>query len=281
MWSQLLPTGHLCALFVRTKITFVTDGTCVFNTMPTWYHFCNYVSEVKKTSKQVTINRYRIMNSKLTKDMTDYCCHGSDTLQTACEKRGLNADDVLAKLDGKEVAAGGAPDFANWPLDLLLDYVLKKHHRNFHLHHEELMQLVSKVASVHGVRHPELLDVRDAAAASFEELDSHFAKEENILFPQLYEMYRAQEENRPAAPCHCGTIANPIRQMMLEHDATGEMWEHITELTHDFETPADGCTSYHLMNQQLRQFFFDLKEHISLENNLIFPGFLQMEQQGE
>ena len=35
------------------------------------------------------------------------------------------------------------------------------------------------------------------------------------------------------------------------------------------------------MNQQLRQFFFDLKEHISLENNLIFPGFLQMEQQGE
>ena len=121
------------------------------------------------------------------------------------------------------------------------------------------MQLVSKVASVHGVRHPELLDVRDAVAASFEELDSHFAKEENILFPQLYEMYHAQEEGRPAAPCHCGTIANPIRQMMLEHDATGEMWEH----------------------QQLRQFFLDLKEHISLENNLIFPGFLQMEQQGE
>ena len=241
------------------------------------------------------------MNSKLTKDMTvgsivaenfnraqtleqmgiDYCCHGSDTLQTACEKRGLNADDVLAKLDGKEAVAGGAPDFANWPLDLLLDYVLKKHHRNFHLHHEALMQLVSKVASVHGARHPELLDVRDAVAASFEELDSHFAKEENILFPQLYEMYHAQEEGRPAAPCHCGTIANPIRQMMLEHDATGEMWEHITELTHDFETPADGCTSYHLMNQQLRQFFLDLKEHISLENNLIFPGFLRMEQQGE
>ena len=50
----------------------------------------------------------------------DYCCHGSDTLQTACEKKGLNADDVLAKLNGKEVVAGGAPDFANWPLDLLL-----------------------------------------------------------------------------------------------------------------------------------------------------------------
>lgn len=33
------------------------------------------------------------------------------------------------------------------------------------------------------------------------------------------------------------------------------------------------------MNRELYQFFEDLKEHISLENNLIFPGFLKMEQQ--
>lgn len=76
-------------------------------------------------------------------------------------------------------------------------------------------------------------------------------------------------------------IAYPIRQMMLEHDTTGEAWQHITELTNNFTTPEDGCASYKLMNQQLRQFFLDLKEHISLENNLIFPGFLRMEGQGE
>lgn len=136
----------------------------------------------KKIAAQHNIDKQlkdTIMDSKLTKDMTvgsmvaedfnraktlerlgiDYCCHGSDTLETACEKQGLNADDVLAQLDGKEVQ-GGAPDFANWSLDLLLDYVLKKHHRNFHLHHQELMQLVEKVAKVHGSHHPELLDVR-------------------------------------------------------------------------------------------------------------------------
>lgn len=240
-----------------------------------------------------------IMNSKLTKDMTvgsmvaedfnraqvlerlgiDYCCHGSDTLETACQKKGLNADDVLDQLDGREVK-GNAPDFASWPLDLLVDYVLKVHHRNFHLHHEELMQLVDKVARVHGPHHPELLEVRQTVAESFEELDSHFAKEENVLFPQLYEIYQSHEEGRPAAPFHCGTISHPIRQMMLEHDQTGEMWQHISDLTHEFTTPADGCASYRLMSQQLKQFFLDLKEHISLENNLIFPGFIKMEEQG-
>jgi regulator of cell morphogenesis and NO signaling len=240
------------------------------------------------------------MNNTLTKDMTvgsmvaedfnraqlfermgiDYCCHGSDTLEEASKKAGLNADDVLAALEGKKEVKGGAPDFASWPLDLLVDYVLKKHHRKFHLRHDALMQLVNKVASVHGVHHPELLDVRDKVAESFEELDAHFAKEENILFPQLYDIYSAHEEGRQAAPFHCGSIAPPIRQMMLEHDTAGETWQQITELTHHFTTPADGCASYRLMNEQLHQFFHELKEHISLENNLIFPGFLRMEQQG-
>ena len=68
-----------------------------------------------------------------------------------------------------------------------------------------------------------------------------------------------------------------FRQMMLEHDTAGETWQHIADLTEDFTTPADGCASYRLMNRQLYQFFEDLKEHVSLENNLIFPGFLRME----
>ena len=207
----------------------------------------------------------------------DYCCHGSDTLETACKKQNINPDSVLNRLNRTQETEGGAPDFSAWPLDLLLDYVLQKHHRNFHLHHQELQQLIEKVASVHGKRHPELYKVRDAVVESFEELDSHFAKEEQVLFPHLYEMYNAQQEDREPAPFHCGSIAYPIRQMMLEHDTAGETWQHIADLTEDFTTPADGCASYRLMNRQLYQFFEDLKEHVSLENNLIFPGFLRME----
>lgn len=238
--------------------------------------------------------------TKLTKDMTvgsmvagdfnraqvfehlgiDYCCHGSDTLDAACKKANRSPDEVLAALADKKEVTGGTPDFSSWPLDLLVDYVLKKHHRNFHLHHDEIMQLVAKVASVHGGRHPELLQLRDKVAESFEELDQHFFKEEHVLFPQLYEIFNAHNEGRPAAPFHCGTIAHPIRQMMLEHDTTGEMWEQITKISNNFTTPEDGCSSYRLMNEQLKQFFLDLKEHIALENNLIFPGFLGMEQQG-
>lgn len=209
----------------------------------------------------------------------DYCCHGFDTLEDACKKKGLNPDDVLARLETTPTE-GGAPDFASWPLDLLTDYVLKKHHRDFHQHHEELLRLVQKVERVHGEHHPELHEVSRLVDASFEELDAHFAKEEQILFPQFYELYEAKEQGREPAPFHCGSIAYPIRQMMLEHDATGEVWDHIAELTENFTTPTDGCASYRLMNHQLYTFFKNLKEHVALENHLLFPGFIKMEQEG-
>lgn len=207
----------------------------------------------------------------------DYCCHGSDTLEEACRKKKLSPEDVISRLERKETD-GNSPDFAAWPLDLLVDYVLKIHHRSFHQHHAELLELVEKVERVHGDKHPELHEIRQAVADSFDELDSHFAKEEQILFPQFYEIFSAQEEKREPAPFHCGSVYYPIQQMMLEHDDTGSVWQHIAELTENFTTPTDGCASYRLMNRELYEFFRNLKEHVALENNLIFPGFIKMEQ---
>lgn len=66
--------------------------------------------------------------------------------------------------------------------------------------------------------------------------------------------------------------------MMTEHDTAGDIWQRISDITEGFTTPADGCATYRLMNQELYRFFQDLKEHISLENNILFPGFLTMEQ---
>lgn len=89
----------------------------------------------------------------------DYCCGGKITLEEACRKKDLDPDKVIAQIE-TPVAEGDAPNFSEWPLDLLVDYILKKHHRNFHLHHEELLSLVKKVENAHGGHHPELHEVR-------------------------------------------------------------------------------------------------------------------------
>ena len=175
--------------------------------------------------------------------------------------------------DGK-----GAIPFASWPLDLLMDYILKIHHRGIRSRGSELMELLEKVERVHGEAHPELHELRALVSESLQDLEMHLQKEENVLFPYLYELYAAQQQGQRMEPMHCGTIANPIRVMKMEHEGEGNRYLHIIELTRHFSVPQDGCASYRLLMQELEAFVDALFEHIHLENNLLFPRFEEIER---
>lgn len=211
----------------------------------------------------------------------DFCCHGSEKLGTACEEQQVDVDKVIGELQKPAVQSEGAVKipFGSWPLDLLIDYVLKIHHRGIRQNGPELMELLDKVKEVHGDNHPELFELSDLVFESFHDLEKHLQKEENVLFPYLYDLYKASEAKQPAGQMHCGTIQNPIRVMMMEHEAEGERYKHIRVLTNNFTTPEDGCASYHLLMQKLEQFVDALFEHIHIENNIIFPGFIKLEEE--
>ncbi len=69
-------------------------------------------------------------------------------------------------------------DIKNWPLDLLVDYVLKIYHRNA----LEMMPIIQKLLDSVGNTHPEIDEVKELFAASVYDLDVHFQKEENVLY---------------------------------------------------------------------------------------------------
>lgn len=140
------------------------------------------------------------------------------------------------------------------------------------------MELLEKVERVHGEAHPELHELRALVSESLQDLEMHLQKEENVLFPYLYELYAAQQQGQRMEPMHCGTIANPVRVMKMEHEGEGNRYLHIIELTRHFSVPQDGCASYRLLMQELEAFVDALFEHIHLENNLLFPRFEEIER---
>ena len=73
-----------------------------------------------------------------------------------------------------------------------------------------------------------------------------------------------------------GTVANPVRMMMLEHDRAGDLLKQIRVLSSDY-TPADGCLSYQTLYEALAGLEKDLHQHIHLENNILFPRAIEME----
>lgn len=209
----------------------------------------------------------------------DFCCRGNRPLATVCEKNGLAIDEVLTKLDiAVSTQNNAAIDYKSWPLDLLATYIEKTHHKYVQSKIPVLHQFLAKLCSVHGERHPELLEINSEFLKVSEELLQHMMKEEQILFPQIKKMVANLDANTPIERPAFGTVKNPITMMEHEHDNAGEVFRTIAKLTNNYTPPEDGCTTYQVAFSMLAEFEKDLHLHIHLENNILFPEALKLER---
>lgn len=207
----------------------------------------------------------------------DFCCHGSVLLPEASQKAGVDVNEVIKDIESVTSPTSESIDFKSWPLDLLVDYILKIHHRNIRNKGPKLQELLDKVCQVHGSKHPTLYNVQVLFQQSLSDLNQHLDKEELVLFPYIYEMVKAKLDNTVLQEFHCGSIKAPISVMLAEHDAEGERYRHIERLTNEYAVPDDACDSYRLLLQELKDFETALHQHIHLENNIVFPRAIQLE----
>src|ERR1041385_176022 len=209
----------------------------------------------------------------------DYCCGGGVGLGDACRAAGVNLDTLVQMLEASTTQkANENIDLQKATLTELMAYILDKHHVYTKVEMARLEPLAAKVASGHGANHAELPVVRDLMQQLFAELKPHMFKEEQILFPYVLELERAQTQKRPAPFAPFATVNNPIRMMMMEHDTAGDILRELRKVSGDYRLPADACLSYKTFYQALEMFEQDLHQHIHLENNLLFPKAVALEE---
>jgi regulator of cell morphogenesis and NO signaling len=209
----------------------------------------------------------------------DYCCGGDQTISEVCSKSGIKEEELINQLE--TVLQDSDPDtdyINNMELSTLAEYIVNRHHAYVQKNIPFLKQNLDKIAEVHGDNHPELARVRDEFYESAGELTMHMQKEELLLFPYVKKMEEAKKENKNLPSPPFGKVANPIAAMMAEHENEGERYVRISELTNNYQVPADGCTTYEVTFKQLADFEKDLHRHIHLENNILFPKAKKMEE---
>jgi regulator of cell morphogenesis and NO signaling len=208
----------------------------------------------------------------------DFCCGGNRTIKEACKNKAVNPDEIVRALD--QIKANGTKEdnYDQWSLDFLVDYIVNNHHEFTRNKLPEIGKYAKKVAAVHGERHEELNEIYYEFTMLHTEIFNHLDKEERILFPYIKQLVEAKEKGmKPDAP-EFGEAANPIAMMEEEHDEAGDSMAKIRKLSNDFTPPADACTTYRLLYQNLEGFEKDLHKHVHLENNILFPKALELEK---
>ena len=80
----------------------------------------------------------------------DFCCKGDRSIADACERKNVEPRALIDALQ-KEIQQdeNKSTDYNSWPIDLLDDYIEKKHHRYADSRITEIKPFLNKVVSVH------------------------------------------------------------------------------------------------------------------------------------
>ncbi|BCG11011.1 iron-sulfur cluster repair protein YtfE [Buttiauxella agrestis] len=190
----------------------------------------------------------------------DFCCGGKQTLERAATRKELDLEAIeteLAKLAQESIEK----DWQSAPLAEIIDHIIVRYHDR---HREQLPELIlqaTKVERVHADKPNVPKGLAKYLTMLHQELSSHMMKEEQILFPMIKQ--------------GMGTQANgPISVMESEHDDAGELLEVIKHTTNNVMPPPEACTTWKAMYNGINELIDDLMNHISLENNVLFPRAL-------
>ena len=160
----------------------------------------------------------------------------------------------------------------------LMAHIVERHHVYCREELGRVERLLSGVIRKHGDRHQELHRVQSLFLKMGNDLKQHLLKEEQTLFPMIARMEEARSRQTTLPKFPFGTIANPIRMMVLEHDTGDRELDEIRKLTSDYQVPVDGDDEYRDFLRRLNDFEQDMKRHVFLENERLFPRAIALEQ---
>ena len=161
------------------------------------------------------------------------------------------------------------------PLRELMEHIVANHHAFCRREMARIGTMFKEAANTGG--QPELKRMESLFAAMAKDLAMHLIKEEQTLFPYIARVEEAAGRDVPISWPPFGTVGNPIRMMILEHEQTGTELAEIRSLSRDFTPPPGAPEAVAALYDSLRSFDRDMSEHIDSEDHLLFPRAIEME----
>ena len=209
----------------------------------------------------------------------DLCSRADESLKQACAELQLSVDQVLEKLSdaaANEPGAGPA-DLASYSMSRLIQHIVRTHHQYVRCELPRLVEMAHKVTGKYGDRAPELKEVETLLDALHAEMFAHLQKEEQVLFPFIAQMEEETVGFASSAHACFQTVAQPISMMVREHESAEGLVSRLRRLTNEFKTPAWACPTLVALYAGLNQFERDLRQHVHLEDDILFPRAVEIE----
>lgn len=204
----------------------------------------------------------------------DYCCGGHEAISIAIREKGMDVEKFLAELNEVAARPTAAKDvhadiesFKDLKVTEMLDDLEATHHVTDRRLMAETEDLLNKILIVHYPHHGEMLTrLHHLYAGLKAELEEHFAKEEQLVFPLMRQHPHPDKET-----------LDLVQQLEDEHTGAGDVIKEIQQLTNNFTPPEDACPTFRHTYVTMEALFDDIFIHIFKENSIAFPEYAEQQ----
>jgi regulator of cell morphogenesis and NO signaling len=161
-------------------------------------------------------------------------------------------------------------------IELLCEAIVDRYHASLQ---EALPRIRDEMKAIGAAAaSPEVEMLRTAFEEVSEQIESHLAKEEHLLFPAIAALSTAEREGQRRPPLAFATVLHPIRFMEAEHDRIEMAVERLRELARVVPEPETLSPNWHRCMADLAKLEHELHEHHRTENEVLFPRALELER---
>lgn len=198
----------------------------------------------------------------------DYACGGGTTLKSAAASAGLTANELIDLVQGLRTVDGR--DWDSAPLAELTHYLVHDHQRLLTGLLPRVRSTIDAAIECHG--HLALLNRMDDLCESLAVLIAdHATSEERELFP-IVEKLEAAASSPGIEPPQARISARVLREF-VEHESVRDRVHTLRDLAAELLINCD----VEELSMRLREFQRHLNMHVHLENNILYPRAIAIE----
>lgn len=240
-------------------------------------------------NKQIDINSKSIVKEIVVKNYQtakvfekygiDFCHRGDSPLYIAVEKIEINITELIDELvNTSKIEDATDERYDEWNLSFLSQYIVNNHHAYIKQAVPRINELLSKIENRHGDKHTHIFTVNKLFQKISNGMINHMLKEEKYLFPHFKYLEDCRFFNERPKMSRYETIKKSIQIMEQEHLGAGNIVAEIKNVTSNYILPVDACATFTLTYKELEEFEKNLRKHVHLENNILFPKAIKLEE---
>jgi regulator of cell morphogenesis and NO signaling len=199
------------------------------------------------------------------------------TLDQVCKQKGLKTDQVVKELEFPTHVQEADLPLVSYPVDLIIEYL--KHSHFIFIKHK--LPYIARLVENFKAKHDDYIlverDLKLVFPLFVEDFIEHIYQEEDTLFTYIQALERAGKGDYMPTRMYYLMEKNSVQKFAMEHEVHDDEMEGIRSITKNYSITPNTPLHIKVVYNELKAFEKSLVTHARIENEILFPKALTIE----